>query len=138
MIRCRRRGSPAWGDWPGREKDRGLAVTLQTPTGAMWETGRYPEGLEDGQIPFAARVFAVADVFDALTSNRPYHKKVPCDEAQELIQKDSDTHFDPEVVRAFLRIPCTEWHRIDQGIAERPTTILQQTPADKCGGWDRD
>jgi len=89
-----------------------------------YDGGGYPEGLEDGQIPFAARVFAVADVFDALISDRPYRKRVSCEEAQELIRRDSSKHFDPEVVRAFLRIPPAEWSRIDRRLAERPARLL--------------
>ncbi len=85
----------------------------------------YPSSLDDGRIPFAARVFALADVFDALTSDRPYHTKVSCEEAQALIQAGSGKHFDPEVVHAFLRIPCSEWHRIDQETRERAARALR-------------
>ena len=64
----------------------------------------YPEGLSGTTIPLNARIFAVVDVFDALTSERPYKKAMPLAEALSIIEGDSDRHFDPEIVAAFLSI----------------------------------
>lgn len=76
----------------------------------------YPRGLRGDDIPLGARVFAVADVFDALTSDRPYHKAVTIAEAVERIRRDTVSHFDPEVVTAFLRIPEEEWSQVAENL----------------------
>lgn len=64
----------------------------------------YPEGLHGKAIPQLARIFAVVDVFDTLTSERPYKKSMPLADAISIIQKDLKLHFDPVVVSAFTRI----------------------------------
>jgi ribonuclease P protein subunit RPR2 len=69
-----------------------------------WDGTGYPDGLAGEEIPLAARVFAVADVLDALTSNRPYRPASPLVEARGMINRDSGTHFDPQVVAAFNAI----------------------------------
>jgi ribonuclease P protein subunit RPR2 len=77
-----------------------------------WDGSGYPDGLAREQIPLTARVFAVADVFDALTTNRPYRTALPFDEAQEMIAAESGKHFDPDVVDAFQRIGDDALRRI--------------------------
>jgi putative nucleotidyltransferase with HDIG domain len=67
-----------------------------------WDGSGYPRGLKGTEIPPAARVFAVVDVWDALRSNRPYRPAWPADRALEHIQSLAGTHFDPDVVRAFI------------------------------------
>jgi response regulator RpfG family c-di-GMP phosphodiesterase len=67
-----------------------------------WDGGGYPDGLEATQIPLGARVFAVADALDAMTSNRPYRKARPWKQAGEEIVSQSGRQFDPEVVAAFV------------------------------------
>ncbi len=62
----------------------------------------YPDRLYGDDIPFLARVLAVADVFDALASNRPYRVGMTTAEACDIIQRGSGTHFDPNVVHAFM------------------------------------
>lgn len=64
----------------------------------------YPDHLKGEQIPYLARVLAVADSFDAMTSNRPYKKRKSYDEAVEEIQKCSLTQFDPEIAKVFVDI----------------------------------
>ena len=64
----------------------------------------YPQGLKGDEIPLGARLFAVADVYDALTSERPYHSPVSHDEALSEIRKKSGSHFDQRVVAAFESI----------------------------------
>lgn len=76
----------------------------------------YPQGLKGEEIPLPARIFAVADVFDALTSDRPYHKKISHKEASEMIIDDSGEHFDPCVIKAFVQIPLDEWPLIDHQV----------------------
>lgn len=70
----------------------------------------YPRGLKGEEIPFGARLFAVADVYDALTSIRPYRPVVTFEEAVVEIKKESGRHFDPRVVEVFLTIPRHQWH----------------------------
>jgi putative nucleotidyltransferase with HDIG domain len=67
-----------------------------------WDGTGYPRGLKGDEIPFAARIFPVIDVWDALISDRPYRKGLPHDEVKEHIKADSGKHFDPRVVEAFL------------------------------------
>ncbi|HLF75764.1 MAG TPA: HD domain-containing phosphohydrolase [Anaerolineales bacterium] len=69
-----------------------------------WDGTGYPLGLKGEEIPFYARIFAVIDVWDALTNDRPYHKALPYDKVREIIRADSGKHFDPRVVEAFLRL----------------------------------
>ena len=63
----------------------------------------YPLGLSGRHIPLAARIVAVADVYDALTSVRPYKRAIPVEKAKMIVRNDSGHHFDPVVVDAFLR-----------------------------------
>lgn len=67
-----------------------------------WDGSGYPSGLKAQAIPLAARIVAIADVFDALTSERPYKKAWPVSEALEHIQSQAGAHFDPELVRLFI------------------------------------
>ncbi len=69
-----------------------------------WDGTGYPRGIKGEQIPLAARIFAVVDVWDALTSDRPYRKAWPTKKVLDHIQKQSGKHFDPAVVVAFLKI----------------------------------
>ena len=69
-----------------------------------WDGKGYPTGLVGQEIPIAARIFAVIDVWDALTSDRPYRKAMAYEKAFALIKNDSGTHFDPEVVTAFSKM----------------------------------
>jgi putative nucleotidyltransferase with HDIG domain len=69
-----------------------------------WNGTGYPRGLKAEQIPLAARIFAVADVWDALVSNRPYRKGLDPKEVKEKIKADSGSHFDPHVVEVFLKL----------------------------------
>ncbi len=68
-----------------------------------WDGSGYPNGLSGEQIPVAGRIAALADVFDALTSERPYKKAWAIEEAVELIQQNSGKHFDPLLVEVFQR-----------------------------------
>ncbi len=69
-----------------------------------WDGSGYPQGLQGEQIPLAARIFAVVDVFDALTSDRPYRAAWPVGRAREFILEGKGTHFDPAVVDAFFEL----------------------------------
>lgn len=69
-----------------------------------WDGTGYPRGLRGEQIPLAARLFAVADVWDALRSDRPYRKAWSEKKVLEHVKSLTGTHFDPKVVECFLRI----------------------------------
>ncbi|HEY9199696.1 MAG TPA: HD domain-containing phosphohydrolase [Gammaproteobacteria bacterium] len=67
-----------------------------------WDGGGYPRGLSGEQIPLVARILALADVYDALTSRRCYKEAFPHDQSRDIIVAQSGKHFDAEVVQAFL------------------------------------
>lgn len=69
-----------------------------------FEGGGYPNPDRSGtRIPLGARIIAVADAFDAMTSDRPYRKALPKEEALQELKRCAGSQFDPEVVKAFLR-----------------------------------
>jgi putative two-component system response regulator len=69
-----------------------------------WDGGGYPVGLKGEAIPLAARIVALADVYDALTSSRVYREAISHAQAKAMIVRDRGTHFDPEIVEAFLQL----------------------------------
>ena len=69
-----------------------------------WDGSGYPRGLKGEQIPLSARIFAVVDVWDALTSDRPYRGALGRDEVLEYIKEQSGKHFDPQIVGLFLQV----------------------------------
>lgn len=69
-----------------------------------WNGAGYPRGLQGEQIPLAARIFAVVDVWDALRSDRPYREGWPAEKVRDYIRGESGKHFDPSVVDAFLEL----------------------------------
>jgi HD-GYP domain-containing protein (c-di-GMP phosphodiesterase class II) len=70
-----------------------------------WDGTGYPDGLAGEDIPVSARVFAVADALDALTTLRPYRDPSTVAHARVLIEQGSGTHFDPDVIAAFRALP---------------------------------
>ena len=77
----------------------------------------YPSGLAGREIPVGARIFAVADTLDAITSDRPYRKARSFDHAREEVLRCSGTQFDPAVVEAFLKIPNELWQELRSEIS---------------------
>jgi HD-GYP domain-containing protein (c-di-GMP phosphodiesterase class II) len=69
-----------------------------------WDGTGYPRGLKGEQIPLAARIFAVVDVWDALGSDRPYRPAWPLAQVREYIRSQAGCHFDPKIVAAFLQM----------------------------------
>jgi putative two-component system response regulator len=74
-----------------------------------WDGSGYPRGLRGEEIPLEGRIMAIADVYDALVSARPYKKPFTHEQAIEIITKDSGTHFDPEIVKVFKEIADDFW-----------------------------
>jgi len=80
-----------------------LARTIAMTHHEKWDGSGYPNGLAGEAIPQAGRIVAVADVFDALTSCRPYKKAWPVDEAVAFMNQNAGSHFDPEIIEHFQR-----------------------------------
>ena len=80
-----------------------LALDIPYCHHEKWDGTGYPRGLKGEQIPLTARIFAVVDVWDALTSDRPYRKAWTEAKARQYILEQAGLHFDPEVVKFFLR-----------------------------------
>ena len=74
-----------------------------------WDGSGYPRGLRGEQIPLAARIFAVVDVYDALCSDRPYRKAWSQEQVLAHLRELSGTHFDSRVVEAFLELALEEF-----------------------------
>lgn len=68
-----------------------------------WDGGGYPHGLKGDEIPLVGRITALADVFDALTSKRPYKEAFPLEKAFAILREGDGSHFDPTVVEAFFK-----------------------------------
>jgi response regulator RpfG family c-di-GMP phosphodiesterase len=83
-----------------------------------WDGKGYPQGLKGKDIVIGARIFAIADTVDAITSDRPYRKGRPLSVARDEIKRCSGTQFDPELAEAFLRIPDSEWQRIRKKVED--------------------
>ena len=81
-----------------------------------WDGSGYPDRLEGEQIPLAARVFAVADTLDALTTDRPYREAVSFAEAREEILRGAGTQFDPAVIAAYETIGDDMFARLGEGV----------------------
>jgi HD-GYP domain-containing protein (c-di-GMP phosphodiesterase class II) len=82
-----------------------------------WDGDGYPDGLAGEAIPLQARVFAVADTLDALTTDRPYRAAVGWGEARQVIRSGSGTQFDPAIVAAYETLPDEAFARIRDGLA---------------------
>ena len=76
----------------------------------------YPRGLKGEDIPLGARIFAVVDCFDAMTSDRPYRDALPIEKARDEIRKFSGSQFDPKVAAAFLEVPVEVWTQIREDV----------------------
>ena len=77
-----------------------------------WDGRGYPNGLSQSDIPLGARIFGVVDTLDAMTSDRPYRKKLSFQAAREEVRRCSGTQFDPQVAEAFLGIAPETWQSI--------------------------
>ncbi len=81
-----------------------------------WDGKGYPDGLAGEAIPLAARVFAVADALDALTSDRPYRDAVSWRRARQEIRRSAGSQFDPAVVEAYGRLEDETFARLSEGV----------------------
>ena len=86
----------------------------------------YPNGLKGKEIPLNARIFAIADVFDALTSKRPYKESWTVDDAIAMLERDSDRHFDPQLVNIFVTIAPALYNEVSCIEEHQMVTMLQR------------
>lgn len=84
----------------------------------------YPRGLRGEQIPLGARIFAIADTLDAMTSDRPYRKGSSISAATAEIVRCSGTQFDPQIVQVFLNMPPESWSELRTEIEHLSTSVL--------------
>jgi putative nucleotidyltransferase with HDIG domain len=90
----------------------GTAAEVVRSHHERWDGTGYPDGLAGEEIPLAARVFSVADVLDALTTERPYRPASELEVARRMITEEAGRQFDPRVVEAFNSIPDSTFERI--------------------------
>ncbi len=95
-----------------------------------WDGTGYPLGLAGPAIPLGARIFAVADAFDAMTVDRPYSRAISVEEARERIRAAAGSHFDPAVADTFLSIPVEVLQAIRDGVLDE-CARRRAAPADR-------
>ena len=88
--------------------------------------GGYPRGLAGQEIPVNARIFAIADVFDALTSKRPYKDPFSFDETMEILENGRDSHFDPELLDLFQSIARDLYDEYGSQNGDKPRLRLEE------------
>ena len=110
-----------------------MAHTIALHHHEKWDGSGYPAGLRGEQIPLVARIVAVADVFDALSSERPYKRAWPLEDVLALLRRDSGKHFDPTLVALFINeLPAildiqAKWAETPVQASPPPTPTLVDT-----------
>jgi putative two-component system response regulator len=105
-IKIMRQHVPFGGEIIGEHTDSllSMAQLIALTHHEKWDGTGYHRGLKGEGIPLVGRITAIADVFDALTSVRPYKKAWPVEDAVKLIEREAGTSFDPELVKKFVAI----------------------------------
>jgi HD-GYP domain-containing protein (c-di-GMP phosphodiesterase class II) len=80
-----------------------MAIDIAEGHHEKWDGSGYPHGRAGNDIPLSARIVAVADVFDALTSKRPYKEAFSYEESCKIILEGTGKHFDPDIVSVFIK-----------------------------------
>lgn len=110
------RQHPAWGfEMLADVQFLGPALEIVYSHHERWDGDGYPRGLEREEIPLAARIFAVVDTYDSITSDRPYRPARTHAEAKTELRRVAGTQLDPDVVEAFLLLPEVELRRLREG-----------------------
>jgi len=91
-----------------------------------WNGSGYPQQLKGEAIPLSARIFAVADVFDALCSKRPYKEPMGFDEAMAILDKDTGSHFDPQVMAVFKPMARDIYDRLADSTEAQARELLEE------------
>lgn len=108
-------GSELLGEVPFLERAREIVLYHHE----HWDGSGYPDGLEGQEIPQGARIFAVVDALDAMTSDRPYRPAMGYAEARTRIEWEAGHQFDPQVVAAFLGVTRDEWLLASESLGAR-------------------
>ena len=122
-----------------RHVDYGENIIKKVPflSGAMWVVSQhheffngtgYPRGLKGEEIHINARIFAVADTLDAMTSDRPYRTALSFQRAADEVRRYRGTQYDPKVVDAFLNVPLNQWEEIRERIDEQQAKQVDYVP----------
>ncbi len=98
-----------------------IAADIAVSHHEKWDGSGYPRGLKQNKIPMSGRITALADVFDVLTSPRPYKDAYPVEVAFEMIEQDSGSHFDPKLVH-ILKTKFDEVKKVRREIGVEPKT----------------
>ena len=91
-----------------------------------WDGRGYPNGLKGEDIPIGGRIIAIVDVFDALTSNRPYRRAMSCDEAMEILSEGAGKQFDPALVQCFLKVLPELWPQVEAEEVENRRQVAER------------
>lgn len=91
-----------------------------------WNGSGYPCGLAGEEIPLSARIFAVADVFDALCSKRPYKEPLGFDETMAILERDTGSHFDPAVMAVFRPMALDIYKRLENSTESDARRLLEE------------
>lgn len=91
-----------------------------------WDGSGYPRGLKGEEIPLGARIFAVVDTFDAMTSDRPYRPALSIEAARDEVRRFSGIQFDPRVAEVFLRIDQEVWRAIRERVHHTVVALEEQ------------
>jgi response regulator RpfG family c-di-GMP phosphodiesterase len=120
------RQHPRWGSEVARQAHMSdTVINIILYHHERYYGGGYPTGLKGDQIPIEARIVALADVFDALYSDRPYRKAYGFDQAIEIMHEMTETHFDPRLMKLFL--PIIEQARKDTPVMTAFTKVAEDT-----------
>jgi HD-GYP domain-containing protein (c-di-GMP phosphodiesterase class II) len=92
-----------------------------------WDGSGYPKGIKALEIPIEARIFAIADVFDALTSRRPYKEPYSLKVGLKVIREDSGSHFDPQLVSLFVQIADSVYRDVSEQSEDQLAKMLGTT-----------
>ena len=85
----------------------GMGIEIALYHHERWDGSGYPDGLVGKNIPLSARIMAVADCYDAIRSNRCYRKGLEHEQVKDILQEESGSHFDPEIIKAFMALEDT-------------------------------
>ncbi|MCW8138419.1 MAG: FHA domain-containing protein [Planctomycetota bacterium] len=93
-----------------------------------WDGGGYPHGMKGDEVPLIARIVAVADTYDAITTDRPYQKGAPYEKGHEILRKIAGKRLDPELVEAFV----SAWHRYRKGPSQKQAAAAPVESHETC------
>jgi methanogenic corrinoid protein MtbC1 len=102
-----------------------MAATVALSHQEKWDGTGYPRGLKGEAIPIEGRIVAVADVFDALTSDRVYRKAFPVDEAIQMMVEQRGRHFDPVLLDAFMEVLAMSGNDLRSALRSDPAMLVE-------------